>query len=512
MVPIDKLKLGGAVSIALFIAYFIYPYISGYSEVTVCNTAPYSIKQVVLAQDKDRVIPLGGWFSLAPGECSQKHKRFWREKRGFYVHTQIPETEKPILKYVNDIVNSQIIADDDPSNDANAISLDGSEVPRFGSLTVCFAKWKNIAPESIVLNEKCEEKNYTAHLLSAYHYGQQSTWYFIWENPNLPLTPSDKNIDTALDIAREGARLMRAAVDSQLRNAEMWRNISPFSFGGKLVDFNGPLNLGVGISEVVPKTLYGEPMALRDNDIIIEINGVKVLGERDLHQHLIQHAISRDHGIEAPVEYVVMRENQFYKIKNTYFFNPSYKTNSEDMNGVAFWYGVGDAITFGQTPWVVCNGSNFLRGVGNVISGGFELLGSTIQKREFDRDSLKAFEYIDATECRWQKAQQKALAQQKSEDIYISSQWFAIFTPSGVRAVGARAMRNRTARAVGRGALSRGLADASLEAAETALWSIGTSPPGSPLSTRLGEAAKFAPLGALGGFITGAALASQKAR
>ena len=264
--------------------------------------------------------------------------------------------------------------------------------------------------------------------------------------------------------------------------------------------------MGVGITDVPSLTLYGSAMSLQSGDIIVSINGQKVFGKHDLNQKLINHGLTRSLGVEVPVKYTVMRDGSFYNIENTYFFNESYSQNRLDQSGVAFWYGVGDALSFGQTPWVVCRGSNGVERIKEGVSAVWEFGKSWLQDRDYDSSNVYDADFIDAAECTWQKEQARALARQKEPDIYINSQWFVLFSPSAVRAIGTRTFRKHAAKALGRGTLSKAVADGVLEAAETALWSVGTAAPGSPLSTRLGEAARFAPLGAATGFVTTAAL------
>jgi hypothetical protein len=137
-----------------------------------------------------------------------------------------------------------------------------------------------------------------------------------------------------------------------------------------------------------------------------------------------------------------------------------------------------------------------------------ELFVSKLQGRAYDEANGAKFEYIDAAECTWQKNQARAFARQKADNVYINSQWFAILTPSAVRLVGNRMLGVSAAGAAGRSAVNRALANGALEAAETALWSMGTATPGTPLAQRLSEASRLAPLGAAGGVLGNAAFRS----
>src|SRR5690606_31975489 len=120
--------------------------------------------------------------------------------------------------------------------------------------------------------------------------------------------------------------------------------------------------------------------------------------------------------------------------------------------------------------------------------------------------------YIDAAECEWQEKQARAYSRQKADDVYINSQWFALVTPSAFRFVGGRMLSASAARQAGRSAMSRAITSGMLEAAETALWSIGTTAPGTPLAERIRAAARVAPLGAAGGFIGSAVALRFKAQ
>jgi Protein of unknown function (DUF1036) len=491
---------------AIVAGVLLAPIISGSSEIRVCNSAPYLTEHVVVAAKDQGYEALGGWFRLAPGECTTKAKRFWQTDPAFYVHTQIPSDEHQVLRWVNDIVDAQLLNDDDTSNDTNITKLQGHEARWFGDTAICAENEQSVPSQALQLTADCTAGAYEARVMPAFSPDKSSRWYFIWAHPNLPLMPADGTFEAALEKALAGARQLRTSVMTQRFNEREWP-VVPFSVGGTLVDLNGPLALGVWVTDVPSTTIFGQPMPIENGDVVLKVNGYTVLGARDLHQKLIDHGLSRKAGIEKPVRYTILRGNDPYEVETTYFFNERYRQATPNQEGVAFWYGVGDGITFGQTPWVMCNGSNLLRAGAKGVSKVAEFVSSRWQKRQYDASNEMQVEYIDAAECQWQEKQGRAFARQKADDTYVNSQWFALFTPSGVRLVGGKFVGAKVAQIVGKNTtMSRALASGVLEAAETALWSVGTAAPGTPLSARIGEAAKLAPWGAAAGLVTTAAL------
>jgi hypothetical protein len=481
---------------------------SEYAEIRICNSSAYSTEHVVVATKDEGLETLDGWFRLGVGECATRDKRFWWVDPAFFVHTRIPRGEHATFRWINDIVDGQLLSDDDSANDARVTRYTGDDVARVGEFAVCAADAQWVGAATLLLSKNCAVGAHEARVMPAYTFDDPSQWYYVWEHPNLPLIPGDGAFEDALEKGLAAARQLRTSVTTQQFNEREWGNIAPFAAGGRLIDYNGPLALGVWMTDVPGTTIFGQPMPIQSGDVVLRVNGQAVLSEREFNQKLIDHGLSRTAGIEVPVEYAILRGDQLLSVKAPYFFNEQYRKAASDQTGIAFWFGIGDAITFGQTPWVACHGSNVLIGLGKGLSMAAELFASKLQGRAYDEANEAKVEYIDAAECTWQKKQARAFARQKADNVYINSQWFAILTPSAVRLVGNRMLAASAAGAAGRTAVNRALANGALEAAETALWSMGTAAPGTPLAQRLGEAARLAPLGAAGGVLGTAALRS----
>ncbi|MEL6570961.1 MAG: PDZ domain-containing protein [Pseudomonadota bacterium] len=466
--------------------------------VNVCNFATYESRHLVVAVEEGKVRRAGDWFNLEPGECVRRMQVFFKGEPAFYVHSDILGEARSDLQYINDILNRQLRNDDDPSNDRFAVQLSGEEFQAWGLTLACAARQSDLVTNISPVKTVCQRGEYEGRFSQTYALDDSGEWYFFFESPNLYMFEFGGSVATAVRHAQQRARKTARAIHRQQFYNREWRGQFPFSPGGDLADFNGPIMPGVQLTSAASRDLYGRPLGLRSGDIILEINNRPVFGISDANQLLINHGLSREHGIESPVVYSVFRNGQNHRIESAYFFNPRYRSQGSGQSGIAFWYGVGDAVGFGQTPEIVCYGGNVGKFVGNVIAGLVDGAASVINDRPFDKRSLSVFEYHDAGECNWQKHQNRALAMQMDESTYQDSQWFTIISPSAVRMLGSKALQRQARKQLGRTVGSR-VSNAALEVLETSLWSMGTEPPGTPIGERLSSVKKLAPIAAAGG-------------
>jgi len=505
---------------AVLLALSTYWYAKPTSFV-VCNTAPYATKHLAYAKSETGYKLLSpNWITLSAGSCSEFRNYFWQQDRELLVHSAISDYSRSEYKYVDDINVQQMLEDENVENDDLAINIPYSDVPLFGDQFSCW-ETEALPPKTIrqftqanVIPE-CTESSYVAYFVSAAPIVKQfeihqSKWHFIFESPHFSLIPNSGDFELDLQSGMSAAQDLSRAIGRQFSFFRLQNDTSPFSVGGKLNDFNGPLNWGVGVQQIAVSSIFGRPMSLQNEDIILQINGVNVYGTRDLFSNLYRHGVSRTKGIQVPVIYTIKRNGYDFQIADTYFFNSSYYRQNFDSESVAFWYGVGDGVLFGQTPWVTCNGGNVLQGAKKAFAATAGWIASKTEKFDYNGFRPEDVEFIDAEECKWQKDQSRAAARQRQSEVYENSQWVAIVTPSAVRLAFQKGARKKMAQQVGKGATSRalstGVADAGLEALETALWSFGTSAPGTPLAERFKEAGRVAPMGAGAGFITGASM------
>lgn len=476
-----------AVSVATI---FVFP---PRASMQVCNAAPYITEQIAFRKTDGGVKALSSKERLNPGECFEVRQWVWFEEPDFLIHTSIPYSSEATYEVIRDIRNAQ---GDVPN------PLDAETIQYWGTLYTCLNNPDINLGSVHSLTEVCPNSEYLAGLQPAFSMGSRTKWHFVWEHPDLSLLQHTESSSTDLKNGLVSAKRLERSINRQLFYEREWRGQTPFIAGGKMDDLNGPLNPGVWITSVPEKNVFGEPQNLRSGDAIVKVNGQEVFGEADLAQTLINHGLSRDHGIEELVKYEVIRGSRTLEIKAPYYFNERYHKHSGDQSGLAFWYGVGDAVAFGQTPWAVCNGNNLARGTLNAASKVWEFGRSQITGERYDSRNELNIEYIDADECTWQKEQARGLARQKELDIYVNSQWFAIVTPSAVRLLGKKAIRKSLAEAGVKAASNVRVADAVLEAAESALWSLGTAPPGTPLNRRVHDTATIASIGAVGGYLS----------
>lgn len=463
--------------------------------VTVCNFSPYPSRHLLVSAESNELRRVGDWFDLQAGECNRRMDVFFDGDPSFHVHSNIGPDSRDSLAYMNDVRRRQLISEGYTPDEE---FLSGIEFQAWGNTLSCSTSEEVLAAKPAAIMYNCGHQDYHGRFSPAYLLDDSGEWYYFFEHPDFLLYQANENIQFAIRSATRSAREIAKAILWQRFYDREWQGEVPFSPGGEFLDMNGPLAPGIQLTNATGSDLYGRPLGLRSGDIITAMNGQAVYGLSDAHQILIEHGLSRDHGIEVPVKYSIFRDGNYYKlVESTYFFNPYFRSNSADQSGVAFWYGLGDAVAFGQTPEITCYGGVAGLFALNLLSGAIDGASSWINDRPFDKSSLNAFEYYDADECNWQKHQNRALARQMRDDIYHDSQWFAVISPSAIRMLGGKALTRNVQRHVGTSVGTR-LSGAALELVESSLWSFGTEPPGTPISERLSSIKKFAPLAAAG--------------
>mmetsp|Transcript_10077 Transcript_10077/g.17696 ORF Transcript_10077/g.17696 Transcript_10077/m.17696 type:complete len:501 (+) Transcript_10077:1904-3406(+) len=485
--------MGGFLSVLAVLAAVVWFVFPPNAKLEVCNAAPYPTDQIAFSLSGGTLTAVSEKRHLASGECFEVSEWVWFGTPEFYVHSAVPYGSRRTYELVRSVKNSQ----PDGNN-----PLDSDTIQYWGVIYTCLQDESPKIGTVSNITESCPQSRYIVGLQPAFSMGRRTKWSFVWEHPDLSLIKYTKSIDADIKSGLQYARRLEESINRQLFYEREWRGSAPFIAGGRMEDENGPLNPGVWLSSVPSKNVFGEPQLLRSGDAIIKVNGTEVFGESDLAQLLINHGLSRDHGIESLVKYEILRGTQRLQLESPYYFNERYHEHTSDQSGLAFWYGVGDAVAFGQTPWALCYGNNAVRGTLNGVSKVWEFGRSQITGETYNSRNELQIGYIDAEECKWQKEQARGLARQKELGIYVNSQWFAIITPSAVRLVGKNAVRGSLANSGFKAATGVRLADAVLEAGESALWSLGTSPPGTPLSKRVGDTATLAGLGAVGGYLS----------
>lgn len=478
-----------------------------YSSIEVCNMSPYETSHIVFQKGGDRLFYLAGvGLDVEPGDCNFFHAFTLERDPEFFVATDVSRSG---YSYIRNIQNSKIFF---PRENSGRTSnpLSASDIQYFGSTFICSSK-SEIEEAGYEINPSCPREHALLAMQPAFA-KKKWRWRYIWEHPNYPLMENTGKLKKDMAEGLEKARQLAEVIDVQKNATRKWSRIFPFVPGGAMEDINGPLNPGVWVFDLPRVDSFGEPQRLREGDIIEAVNGVTVYGEQDLIYQIDRHATSRQKGIQVPVVFDVRRGSMStpLTIEAPYFFNTQYKDHSSDQSGIAFWYGVGDGITFNQTPWVVCNGANLaisaLRGGSKVV----EALRSALNDERYDRRNELDIDYIDADECKWQQEQMRGLARQVENDIYANSQYVAIFTPSAVRLAGHKALSKHIARQGVARATSARLSSSGLEAVESALWSLSTSPPGVSADRRMREMAYVAGLGAASGYVFGGSLEKAK--
>lgn len=229
-----------------------------------------------------------------------------------------------------------------------------------------------------------------------------------------------------------------------------------------------------------------------------------------MYLELIHHGFSRDAGYNKPLVIALERNGEIFKYQTSYFFNECHPEYFNVSEAEAALWGIGDAITFGSSEKAYCGGTNVAIFGMNMLSGLAEGISAFFSGNRFDKSSFSRYQYVDYDKCTWESEQRKAIAMQRFENTYVNSQWFSLVTPSGVRLVGQKFLRNYARKSFRGSRLAMASTDAILEGVETSFWTYGTSAPELTLQARLNEVRTMAPYGVGLGFVSGLVFANAK--
>lgn len=483
------------------------------SSLTVCNfsTAEASYAQAI--RKSERRLQVQQYYYLGSGDC-RSTKYFHHTGYGepyVYGRVKVTDTWAWANSKINEFHGSAL-------KDAYRLEANiGDSIEYSGTQDALLCISANGATEirEPVSDETCPE-GATLHgfALAGRSRSNPQEWVHIFEQPNWALsqgTPEDPFFGLSLSASR--ARTMLGAIERQ-RTLEAVLNAKKdiAYLGAKLTDTNSPLSPGVEIESAMAEDIFGWAQAMRAGDIITAINGKPVFGHADIFHELQEHASDIDRGIDAPIVLTIYRVEcpDSCPINASYFFNTHNVPQAGD--GEAIWWGASNGWLFGQAPLASCTGEEILKGAGNIFAGSLEALESWLKERPFNKDKLETFTYRTKEEykqCIWTRQQRAAISRQTQKDYYGNAELLGVIGPGGIRMLLGKGATRAATRAVGKGALARGLAGAALEAVETALWSLSSSAPGTALLDRIKAAGKAMPLATGLGFATGTLLESS---
>ena len=439
----------------IWVGYNLY-YEEGH--LTVCNAAPYPVTFVASYKRLPKITYSSDYSeTLEAGQCSTRSTLFKGTDANFLVYAESVENHKR-LKWA---YSPHISAGDKvvwPFHEKNV-----SEKRRFRS------------------NGRVRTEGFAKTLKTESSLGESRWRYFIFDaNFNvLPTTPrrcGPSCISTSLQRAKE----LAFAMDAQIFFDEKWkRRHFRYYISSKMSDHNGAFNLGFRVTGVPRSTVYGDHNPLKDNDVIVAINGIPVFAPEDFQMRLEYFGESRQHGITKPIVLEVARpgHTKIMRVKTHYFFNYHHWGYSADDKFNTVLLGITDAVSLGKTAFTWCAGSDGLSFLRNIISRATEFAA-----REFfqEKINLGRSKDIDQDQCRWKMEQTIARYKQYNNKLYNNSAWLTVVTPNALRLVSSKAFSKWTTRKLGSKTVGRTVSNIGLEAVETALWTINGS---SPLSS-----------------------------
>ncbi len=504
------------------------------SKIKICNMAPYKVQTVIYSKISPYYIHpkkslkaglnswvdtptqgdwgvTSGWYSLDAGSCSDKYITFYDKQPEFYVHTSTPDFST--ARWVNERVNELILSDGNLGNDWAAVKLTShGEQSLMAVDRACVSTAAIKVSEQTGANPVCSDGQILAGFAQAVKMDEGSdTYFFGVQAPNLYLLPAWNKVDQGMiDQALSRAKNLAITVQVQMKFDREWahRRELPFGLGAELLDFNGPLQPGVGVQRLTQYTsIFGVERNLRKNDVILGINNHPVFGERDLLMHLFEHASSISAGIEKPIFFKIYRDGKtlIEPVPESYYFSTRYEYAEYDPSVLAFMYGLGDVPALGRSPEVWCYGKNIIKGVTNIAYGGLKtgcrLLSTLGMSLNCPVDDGIVFAYGDSKTCIFRHQQSRAYARQYKEKIYENVQWLGFVSPGSIRLIFKKVLKRKIKRRVGSAALAARLTGGLLEAVESSIWSWNTEPPGTPNVIRFNDAGHIAGIGFVSGFV-----------
>ncbi|WP_250658636.1 hypothetical protein [Alkalimarinus coralli] len=477
-----------------------------YASLEVCNFAPYKAQSILQHATENGLVQVNGWYHFDIGECKTFNKKFIDTEPELWVHMQNSNLAK--FNRVTNQLNEMLASDTNSQNDHLVLIKSNASQNLWIDSVQCIPRgafsFDSVAEFQGICDEKVTSKVSFARAKQSIQ--EPTKWFFYAEHPNLVTFRPDADIDdaSAREEASNRAKVLSQVIDRQERFENLWtENQIPFSLGASPYDVNGSLSQGVMLQNVASLSIGGASMPYQNGDMLVLLNDVPIYGISDLYGELIKHGFSLSAGYKKPLKVGIERNGEVKIYKSSYFFNENHPSFYDVTKAEATAWGIGDAVTFGASEATECAGKNILALGGNTLSGFIELGFSFIDDRKFDKRSLKRFDYVDFDKCTWESEQRKAIAQQRYQDLYIDSQWFALVTPSAVRLAGQRAFRKYTRKNIAKGTLGVAISDGMLEGIETGIWTLGTSAPELTLEARMKNVSEMAPYGAGLGFISG---------
>lgn len=465
---------------------------------TTCNGAPYSIQVAVAYPVSATSVWLEGYYTLEPGGCHSIVKQFNGFAREFYSFA-VAQVDARVQWFDESVVAHTEVA-------RPALSAGQTLYFHGSDLVVCADETAALA--HAVAREDAETCAEGMKLIGFTKAARKKTSFREWAqyfgHPSWLLAEVDSgNPLASRAVIEQRAPALAASIAWQMEAEKYFHDLQPdVLFGAELVDFNSNLNPGVLLQNIISTDIFDAQQNIAEGDLLTAVNGHPIFSTAEAMYWLAGHAQSPDGGIGVALDLTVVRPGceSGCLVKATYFFNPNTLVKPGGIE--AGYWGISDGVLFGFGEAGNCVVGNVLKGVANIGLGCIELIASTIQERSFDKRSLHAVPYHDLKQCTWFNAQRSAFARQLHPEMFSYAETAALFTPGGIRLLFAKGMRRQFTGMVGKGALAGILTNVSLEATESAVWAVGSSPPTADWPERIRRARAAAPEGAGIGFVT----------
>lgn len=507
-----------------------------FATLMVCNTAPYRAKYVVYHPRTASESRLTSWNELQAGQCQNISAEFHNVVPAFYVYGESSGAER-ILRVIHDIPPDdleplrvtwkgtdlyQCVSDVRPPgspNDAQENACpDGQERLGFSRVEERNGQtWHfQFSDPKLMWNPQKEKRleqvlkeatSYVQMLHKALH--RQVTFQEQGYGHKL----SDAiSAEERLRLVRDRRKLHQSAGQEQSNFSEGWAGTwhgkaFPFSLGAEVYDPfpDGHLRPGVMLGDVVPQTIFGDPMPFQAGDVLETFNGEVLFSAADLYILLQEHATSRTKGIQVPFAYSGYRGEAPIKGVTTYFFNEQFWGASKEDAFFTALFAAEDVVAMGANAFAHCTGKSLGRAILNgALWGTNQWIEQLNKDFQLDWKEFEYYQHEQIDDCRWRTNQYIARLMQKNLDFYSNVAWIGYMTPSsGLRFLFATNAERYMVRKMGSQVVGQIAANVALETLETVGSIIIGASPGASRSDVLREANNIAPIAAGFGFVQG---------
>lgn len=413
-------------------------------SITLVNMTPFKASIVIAFPVNQEKLNIHGWYQIEAGETLTLHHTFIEQAPEYFVFAQSSEPE--LVRWVYSLA---------PETEAT-LYWEADDLT--GMISNEVMNW------TIDLNEQPEYSGnaYLAGFARAKTSGKDNSFSFILNDQNL--TPESLDTNNFLEVAKQllQFQMLNSSLKRSVAFEKRWQGkVLPYDLGLGFEDSNGPLALGVSITQVEALLPEGYPSRFQEGDELISMSSKPIFGIRDIASLLIEHAVDRKRGIKVAIPFQVKRGESIVSDITSYWFVREYFAKEASKKGTAALIGLADGISLGNYSTARASLAKLLGGTANLL-------------KKLTTEEGEEPDYIDTpdfSEMKWQFDQQAAAHKQWNQESYAAGGFASFFVGTGqalIKGVGRRGMKKFAGSVSGR---------VTLEVTENIIWTLNDGNP-----------------------------------